>query len=68
MQCEVCGWDDFVEAEYVSEHGRAPALECTRCYALNLTEDAARTSGEHDSIKLAIAVRDTICERDSVLP
>ncbi len=33
MQCEVCGWDDFVEAEYVSEHGRAPAV----CGHLKLT-------------------------------
>jgi hypothetical protein len=50
-----------VPAEYTSEAGRAPALECTRCRALVLTVEAARTEEERDSVKTAIAVRAAIC-------
>jgi len=50
-----------VIAEYASQHGRAPALECTRCRALNLDESVAQSDKERDSVKLAIAVRSAIC-------
>jgi uncharacterized Zn finger protein len=62
MQCEVCGGHNFVAAEYASELGRAPALECTGCGALKLDEGAANTEEERDSVKLAIAVRAGICQ------
>ncbi len=60
LHCEVCEGGDFVEAEYASEAGRAPALKCTRCGALNLKPEAARTEEERDSVKTAIAVRNAI--------
>jgi hypothetical protein len=59
--CEVCGGTEFVPAEYTSEAGRAPALECIRCRALNLDESAAHDEKERDSVKLAKAVRANIC-------
>jgi hypothetical protein len=59
--CEVCGWDDFVRTEYECEVGRVPALECARCHAINLSEDAARTEEERTSVRMAIAVREAIC-------
>jgi hypothetical protein len=61
MVCEVCGWDAFVAAEYASEVGRAPALECARCSALTLDERVATTEAERESVRLAKAVRDSIC-------
>jgi hypothetical protein len=62
MVCEVCSWDAFVPAEYVTIAGRAPALECARCHALNLTPDAARSEDERELIRHALAVRAAICE------
>jgi hypothetical protein len=63
LVCGVCGWSgDFVAAVYASNAGTAPALECTRCRALILHEDAARNDHERESVKLAKAVRSAICE------
>ncbi len=59
-RCEVCGWHGFVVAVYESAKGKAPALECTRCRALNLHEDAARNEQERTSVKTAMNVRAAI--------
>src|SRR5947209_6522911 len=56
------GCEDLVQAEYVTELGRAPALECVQCRALNLNVVAAKDEEERDSVKLAIAVREAICQ------
>ena len=55
MRCEVCGCGDFVEAEYTSDLGRAPALECVNCQALILDETAA--SGERNAIPSSSPLR-----------
>jgi hypothetical protein len=57
MQCEVCDWEDFVAADYATEQGRAPALQCVRCGALNLHESAASNDAERAAVRLAALVR-----------
>jgi hypothetical protein len=57
MVCNVCGANDFVNTKYRADGWVAPALECTGCHAISLSEDAAMTDEEHDSVKLAIAMR-----------
>ena len=57
MSCNVCGNQEFTTAEYRMDSCRAPALECEKCGALNLSEGAAHTQEERDSVKMAIAVR-----------
>ena len=57
MSCNVCDNKEFTTAEYRMDSCRAPALECTSCGALNLSERAANTQEERDSVKMAIAVR-----------
>jgi hypothetical protein len=63
VRCNICECVDFLPAEYASELGHAPALECACCHALVLDEDAAATESERDSVKLAVAVRAAISGR-----
>ncbi len=57
MHCEVCGYGHFVAAEYATQVGRAPALECARCGALNLDENAASNDAELASVRFAALTR-----------
>ena len=57
MSCTVCGNRDFTTAAYRMEGCLAPALECRRCGALNLSEGAAHSQEERDSVQVAIATR-----------
>ncbi len=64
ITCEICGAHEFAPAEYASDAGRAPALECTRCKALILDERAAYTEEERESVKLAKGVRAAIADEE----
>jgi hypothetical protein len=66
MRCGVCGQSRFVSTEYKVGSKRAPALECARCHAISLEEGLARTDGERESVRLAIALRQAIQEAWSV--
>jgi hypothetical protein len=57
MQCSVCRGERFIESEYKMDGVQAPALECTRCHALNLDETVARSKADIDSVRLAVAAR-----------
>jgi hypothetical protein len=58
MSCTVCGKRDFTMAEYRLESGRVvPALECTNCGTLKLSERVATSAEERDSIRRAISGR-----------
>ena len=61
MLCTVCGKRDFTTAEYRLESGRvAPALECTHCGTLKLSERAAGSPEERDSIRMAISAQSSL--------
>ena len=69
MQVSFAHYSRRVNQSVADKHGsvgfdgrRAPALECARCHALVLDEDAAGTDSERDSVKLAKAVRAAIGE------
>lgn len=56
MVCSVCG--SLAVTEYrCSDTDRCPALSCNACGAITLREEAASTSEERDSVRLAIALR-----------
>jgi hypothetical protein len=57
VKCSVCGSDRFIASEYKMDGGKAPALECVRCHALNLDEAAASSDEERDCVRLAVAAR-----------
>jgi hypothetical protein len=62
MVCSVCGERNFVAGEYRAGHCRAPALQCSACGALNLSERAARSPEERESVKIAMAVRSAMMD------
>ena len=65
MMCSVCGSTGFRTIEYTSGRGsaeRAPALECRGCGAISLREEAAGTTEERESVKMAIAARARVAE------
>jgi hypothetical protein len=67
MVCNVCGNRVFRNSEYrVSGACKAPALDCAACGALNLSEEAATSTEERESVKVAIAVRSGIEEHPPV--
>ena len=57
MQCSVCRGEHFVASQYKLDGAYAPALECTRCHALNLDEAVARSKEDLDSVRMAVAAR-----------
>ncbi len=57
MHCKVCGSDQLIETEYETGSLRAPALECVKCHALNLDERAAKSERDLDSVRRAVAAR-----------
>jgi hypothetical protein len=60
MYCTICGEEHFRVTEYRVGSCRAPALECTSCHALNLSQAAAETKSECESVKIAIALRESL--------
>lgn len=62
MRCSVCQGESFIASEYILDDRRAPAVECTRCHALDLDEAMARSQEERDSVRLAVAARAACCE------
>ena len=69
MKCSVCGGDQFVASQYKMESGFAPALECTRCRALNLDEAVAHSKQDLDSVRMAVAARAaSVLDSDSSEP
>ncbi len=66
MRCHVCGGRRFVSTEYKMGTMHAPALACARCHAIVLEEAVARTEGERDSVRRAIALRKAVQDSASV--
>jgi hypothetical protein len=60
MICNICGERNLTSIVYRSGSCLAPAMECVNCKALNLTEDAADTDAERESVKRVIAIRSEI--------
>jgi MinD superfamily P-loop ATPase len=57
MPCQNCGSVCFVEAVYVTAHGRLPALACERCGVLELNEALGATVEERTVLRWAIVAR-----------
>jgi hypothetical protein len=57
MRCKVCGHDELFETEYRTGKLTAPALECAKCHALDLDERVAKSDEDRDSVRRAVAAR-----------
>ena len=57
LVCEVCLGETFVLCEYVAPRASFGALECTKCRAITLDEDLARTPEERESVREMLAAR-----------
>lgn len=61
MVCNVCGCRNLTLTEYrTSRTESCPALSCNACGTITLREEAAGTSKERDSVRLAIALRTAV--------
>lgn len=57
MQCELCGGERLVPAEYIVGEVRAPAMACATCKAFIFDEALARSKDERRVIREALAIR-----------
>ena len=57
LVCDVCLGETFVLCEYLAPRASFSALECTKCRAITLDEDLARTPEERESVREMLAAR-----------
>jgi len=57
LVCDVCLGETFVLCQYLAPRASFSALECTKCRAITLDEDLARTPEERESVREMLAAR-----------
>ncbi len=57
MRCSNCDGREFTNTEYRMPGVRAPAVECTNCHVLHLSESTVFSDEDRESVKMAIAER-----------
>jgi hypothetical protein len=65
MICNVCGSRDLRATVYRFGPREAPAMECASCKTLVVTEEAADTDEERESVRRVLSLR---CELSKELP